>query len=89
VNATTTRRKYRWHHVPMTREEATVFIAMHKAGQPLLALELQEAVRVLSRTRDTQMRLPQLSPAERARVNGVLLYRLGLELGRLNERRTA
>ena len=73
----------------MTRDQAQKLIALHKQGMPVKALDLQEAIDRVATKRQRYCRLPQLSPAERQRVNGVLLYRLGLELGRIEARKAA
>lgn len=51
-------RKYRLGSRLMTREEAIAIRAAHLEGKPVLALELQEAVRVLSKQRGTAKAAP-------------------------------
>ena len=82
-------RKYRLGCNLMTREEALAIRTAQLMGRPVLALELQEACRVLGKVRDRKMRLPELPRPERERVNAVLLYNLGRALGRLEERKAA
>lgn len=83
-------RKYRLGHHLMTRAEAIAIRSAHVEGKPVLALELQEAVRILSKKRELRkMRLPALSRPERERVNAVLLYNLGRAIGHIEERKAA
>lgn len=85
-------RKYRLGLPMMTIAEAQAITEAHARGVPVRALELQEACRVMHKRHkgyDPRVSLPQLSPAERNRVNGVLLYRLGLAIGRVEGRKVA
>lgn len=84
--------KYRAGPIPhlMTRAEATAIRTAHLHGKPVLALELQEACRVLSSRRERRrFRLPDLSRPDKEHANAVLLYNLGRALGRIEERRAA
>lgn len=80
----------------MTLTEAIEIRARQLNGKPVLALELQEAIAVINENRPRpkggrapKFRLPAINPVERMRVNAVLLYRLGLALGRIEERKAA
>lgn len=82
--------KYRYDNVVMTRAEAIEVRAAHLQGRPVLALELQEACRVLSKKVERRkLRLPELSRPEKERINAVLLFNLGRALGRFDERKAA
>ncbi|HET8744297.1 MAG TPA: hypothetical protein VFM98_01740 [Ramlibacter sp.] len=84
--------RYRAAPIPhlMTRAEAIAIRSAHVQGKPVLALELREAVRVLSKHREERkLRLPDLSRPDRERMNAVLLYNLGRALGRIEERKAA
>lgn len=79
-------RKYRLSYVLMTREQAMDIRSAHVQGKPVLALELQEAIRVLrKRPEPRRLRLPELSRPEKERINAVLVYNLGLAIGRLRK----
>jgi hypothetical protein len=74
----------------VTLDEAKVIRAMQVCGKPVKATELQRALIVIEESkplrpgsRRQKMRLPALSPHARMKVNAVLLFRLGLELGRI------
>lgn len=82
-------RKYRYGCQMMTRAEVQAIREAHFAGVNVLALELQEACRVLSRRRSKKTRLPALNAVQRERVNGVLLWNLGRALGRIEQRKAA
>lgn len=83
-------RKFRLGHQMMTRKEAAEIRAAHLQGKPVLALELQEACRVLSKKAEPKkLRLPDLSRPDKERVNAVLLYNLGRAMGRIEERKAA
>lgn len=86
---TTGPRKYRFHHRMMTRAEAMAIRSAHVQGKPVLALELQEACRVLSRERKPRIKLPIYTAIQREQMNAVLLYNLGRALGRIEERKAA
>lgn len=80
----------------MNLTEAIEIRARQLNGKPVLALQLQEAIEVINAYRPRQkggrppkFRLPIINPVERMRVNAVLLYRLGLALGRIEERKAA
>ena len=76
-------RKYRLSHQMMTRQEAAEIRAAHLQGKPVLALELQEACRVLSKKPEPKkLKLPDLSRPVRERVNMVLMFNLGRAMGR-------
>jgi hypothetical protein len=83
MHGITAPRKYRYHNQMMTKAEATSVLLAHSRGVPVLAIELQEAIRVKSRKRDIKMRLPQLTPFYRMKVNATLLFNLGMAIGRL------
>lgn len=81
-------RKFRFSNKVMTRAEAIAIREAQVAGKPVLALELQEACRVLSKKPEPKkLHLPDLSRPERERVNAVLAHNLGLALGRIQERK--
>lgn len=61
----------------MTRERAAAIRAAALRGEPVRALELQEAINVLSTKRHGKFRLPQLRAEVRERVNMVLMFNLG------------
>jgi hypothetical protein len=83
-------RKYRLNAGPMTKEMAKKIRCAHLQGKPVLALELQEAVRVLAiKPEPKKLKLPDLSRPERERVNAILAYNLGRALGRIEERKAA
>jgi len=61
---------------------ATLIVNRHKQGLPTKALVLQTALAVLDRDkRKMQFTLPDLPAFERARVNEVLLLKLGIAIG--------
>jgi hypothetical protein len=75
----------------MTREQAIAIRIKHLCGEPVKALELQEAVIVIQATakrtgRPYKFRLPKIEPIARERMNACLLYRLGMALGRIEVR---
>lgn len=83
-------RKYRLSEGPMTKAVAMKIRTAHLEGKPVLALELQEACRVLSvRPEPRKLKLPDLSRPERERVNAVLAYNLGRALGWIEARKAA
>lgn len=83
-------RKYRLSYLPMTRAEALAIRTAHLEGRPVLALELQEACRILSRVPEPKkLRLPELPRPEKERINAVLIYKLAFALGRIEERKVA
>jgi len=66
----------------MTRPEAEAIIRAHKAGKPVTALQLQEAIRTTRRKADNRVtKLPPLPRAVQERANAVLLFNLGVSLG--------
>lgn len=80
----------------MNLDDAKRIRADHVMGLPVKALDLQLALIVIEESsprpkggRRYKLRLPQLSRAERFRVNGIRLYRLGLALGRIEGRKAA
>lgn len=78
----------------MTMDEAIAIRTRQVQGFPVLALELQEALACIvlatPRTgRPHKLRLPRLSEVERMRQNAILLYRIGMELGRIEVRKAA
>lgn len=76
----------------MTRAQAIAIRTAHLNGGPVLALELQEACRVLGRercTRKSAFKLPIMTAVQREKMNAVLLYNLGRALGRIEERKAA
>lgn len=83
-------RKYRLTEGPMTKAVAMAIRAAHLEGKPVLALELREACRILSKTPEPRkLKLPDLPRPERERVNAILAYNLGRALGRIEERKAA
>ena len=67
----------------LSKEAAILVVNRYRAGLPTHALVLQEAIRVLSRSRkDNSVRLPRLPETERLRQNMTLLWNLGKALKR-------
>jgi len=65
----------------MTRPEAESIIRAHKAGKPVTALQLQEAIRTTRRKADNRVTLPPLPRAVQERADAVLLFNLGVSIG--------
>jgi hypothetical protein len=65
----------------MTREQATAIRSAQLRGEPVKALELQEAINVLSTKRQGHSRLPELRADVRERANLVLMFNLGKAIG--------
>jgi hypothetical protein len=77
----------------VTRDEAIIIRSRQINGEPIHALQLQEAIHVIQSTtpmgsnpgrggRPHKFRLPVLTQADRDRMNGTLLFNLGREAGR-------
>lgn len=68
----------------MTRPEAEAIIRAFKDGAKISALLLQEAVKTTRRKADSRVShwLPELPRPVKERANAVLLWNLGLALGR-------
>ena len=66
----------------MTRTEAVEIRSKQLRGEPVLAMDLQEAIHTLSKRRDKRIRLPHLSALARERINAILLWNLGRMVGR-------
>jgi hypothetical protein len=80
--------------VNMTRTDAIAIRVRHLCGEPVKALDLQEAILVIQSTekrtgRPYKFKLPAIKPVDRERINACLLYRLGMALGRIEERKAA
>ena len=60
----------------MTKDEAAGIVDLNKRGIPVLATELQTAISVLRRKRDSHMRLPALTEAARMKANLALIFNL-------------
>ena len=72
----------------MTREQAIAIRTRQVKGEPVPAILLQEAILVIKDTgckkgRPEKFRLGKLTPAEKDRADGVLLFNLGKAIGRL------
>lgn len=74
----------------MTHTEAVRIRARQLQGLPVLAIELQEALHIIRQNRprpkggrEPKFRLPSLRAEVRERVNALLIWRLGLALGRI------
>jgi hypothetical protein len=65
----------------MNKRQAAAIRAAQLRGEPVKAIELQEAISVLSSKRHGKMRLPRLSPDVTTRVNMVLMFNLGRAIG--------
>lgn len=61
----------------MTKEQAKAIRAAQLRGEPVKALDLQEAIRVLGSKRKNHIRIPELREEVRQRVNLVLMFNLG------------
>lgn len=66
----------------MTRERAIAIRAAHLRGEPVKAMDLQEAIHVLSSKRHGRFRPPELRAEIRERVNLVLMFNLGKAMAR-------
>lgn len=71
----------------MTLDQAIELRRKQLSGEPVRALDLQEAIHVIngaqpSTGRRYKFRMPTLSRAEQERADGVLLFNLGVALGR-------
>lgn len=66
----------------MTKEQAAAIRAAQLRGEPVKALDLQEAIRVLGDKRKNKMHLPPLRQEVSERVNLVLMFNIGMALGR-------
>lgn len=64
----------------MTKNQAAAIRAAQLRGEPVKALDLQQAITVLGSKRSNKMRLPQLRDEVRAKVNMVLMFNLGKAL---------
>lgn len=80
----------------MTLEHAMHIRAQQLQGKPVHALDLQDAVHTIQLHRPRpkggrppKFRLPTLRPADREVMNAMLLYRLGMAMGRIEERKAA
>jgi len=71
----------------MTKEQARAIRAAQLRGEPVKAVDLQTAINVLGSKRTNKMTLPALRDDVRERVNSLLIYRLGLALGRIQATR--
>lgn len=65
----------------MTKERAAAIRAAQLRGEPVKAIDLQEAINVLGTRRRNKMALPTLRQEVRNRVNLVLMFNLGKALG--------
>lgn len=65
----------------MTKEQAAAIRAAQLRGEPVKALDMQEAIRVLGDKRKGRVRIPALRAETRERVNLVLMFNLGKALG--------
>jgi hypothetical protein len=80
----------------MSPEHAIQIRADQLAGKPVLACDLLEALETIQRYRPRpkggrppKFRLPVLKPAMRESMNAGLIYRLGMAMGRIEERKAA
>lgn len=65
----------------MTRVTAIKIRAAALRGEPVKAMDLQEAISILSSKRGNKMHLPALRQEVRERVNLTLMFNLGWALG--------
>lgn len=66
----------------MTRERAAAIRAAHLRGEPVKAIDLQEACHVLSTKRHGKFRPPPLRDDLRERANLMLMFNLGKAVAR-------
>jgi hypothetical protein len=67
----------------MNKRQATAIRSAHLSGEPVRAIDLQEAINVLGTRRSNKMRLPPLRDEIRNRVNAILLLHIGIALGEM------
>lgn len=67
----------------MNKRQAAAVRAAQLRGEPVKAVELQQAIAVLASKRGNKMSLPTLRDDVQQRVNLTLMFNLGLALGRL------
>jgi hypothetical protein len=68
----------------MTKERAREIRAAQSRGEPVGAVELQQAIATLARKRDRRCRLPNLTEAAKARANLTLIWNLWQATARAN-----
>lgn len=80
----------------MTLEHAMYIRAQQLQGRPVQAGDLQEALHTIQLMRPRpkggrppKFRLPTMKPADKEVMNASLLYRLGIAMGRIEERKSA
>ena len=66
----------------MTKAEAILIRRRQLMGEPVTAGDLQEAIFTLQMKRNGRMALPKLPAAMRERLNAILLFNLGMAIGR-------
>lgn len=62
----------------MTRDEAIEVREKQLRGEPVRAVDLQDAIYILSKRRDRRLVLPKLAPEVKATLNACLCFNLGL-----------
>lgn len=67
----------------MNKRQAAAVRAAQLRGEPVKAVDLQEAIAVLGSKRGNKMILPALRDDVQLRVNLTLMFNLGRALGRL------
>ena len=65
----------------MNKKQAAAVRAAQLRGEPVKAIDLQEAINVLGSKRSNKMHLPPLRADIRERVNAVLCFNLGRAVG--------
>lgn len=66
----------------MTKEQARAIRAAQLRGEPVKAIDLQQAITVLGTKRSSKMRIPPLRQEVRERANLALMFNLGKALAR-------
>ena len=66
----------------MTKEQAMAIRAAQLRGEPVRAIDLQEAIHMLSSKRHGKVRPPELRADLRERANMVLMFNLGRAIGK-------
>jgi hypothetical protein len=65
----------------MTKEQAAAIRAAQLRGEPVKAIDLQNAINVLSTKRHGKFRPPELRADLKDRANMVLMFNLGRAIG--------
>jgi len=64
------------------KREAKQVIERHQRGEPVTAMELREATHIVQNKRNRRMTLPEIPRPVKERINALLLFRLGLAIGK-------